>query len=89
MNDAQVPVVNMRYCEYNKAKRRLTLASEYCGMPGSLIVESHHTGRQILFRPIGVNHPDFDQDGWDGEQQIYEPVEPVAHVRTLVIYNAW
>ena len=84
-----IPTVNLEICEYTAKFRKLSLASEYFGMPREFYVHSHHTGRKILFRPIQENHPKFDYDQWDGEQQIYEPVERLKNVEILVIYNQY
>ena len=87
----RTPVVPLRSCEFDKARRRLLLASEICGMPSMLYVESHHTGRVIRFIPVGPEDKLFDPDQWDGEQQIYRPVggEAVSNVDYLVIYHQY
>ena len=41
--------------------------------PAYVQIMSHHTGNLVKFNPIKPEHPKFDQDQWDGEQQIYEP----------------
>jgi hypothetical protein len=84
-----IPTVELKLCEYNPKFHKLTLPSEYFGMPKEFYVHSHHTGRTILFRTIGENHPMFDQDQWDGEQMIYEPVDVVKNVKILVIYHQY
>lgn len=84
-----IPVVELQKCEFRAHCGKLTLASEYVGMPSALRIKSHHTGRTVLFRPIGPDHAMFDQDGWDGEQMVYEPVEPVNNVKVLVIYHQY
>lgn len=86
---ATVPTVPLEKCEYSADTGKLTLASEYCGMPNSLIIKSHHTGRKILFKRISPDHPLYDQDQWDGEQQIYAPVAMGVKVKILVIYNQY
>ena len=83
----KIPRVPLKMCDWNKGAKRLTLASEFCGMPSELIVDSP-SGTSVKFRRIGENHPQFDQDQWDGEQQIYEPCIPVPNIETLVIYHA-
>lgn len=80
------PVVSLKYCEYNKNTRVLKLASEYFGMPPKLMVRSHHTDKVVTFATITPEDPLFDEDGWDGEQQIYRPTSPVPGVDHLVIY---
>lgn len=84
-----IPLVDLKHCSFDSTKGRLTLPSEYVGMPRKLRIRSHHTGRTLLFQSIGVDHPLFDSDGWDGEQQIYEPVEPVKNTKYLVIYHQY
>ena len=85
------PTVPLRLCEFDKERRRLLLASEFCGMPSSLWIESHHTGRVVRFTPVGPEDKLFDPDQWDGEQQIYRPVggEAVSNVDYLVIYHQY
>jgi len=84
-----IPVVALDKCHFKAHCGKLTLPSEYVGMPSALRIKSHHTGRTVLFRPIQENHPMFDQDQWDGEQMVYEPVEPSTKVKVLVIYNQY
>jgi len=84
-----IPVVELSKCHFKAHCGKLTLPSEYVGMPNALRIKSHHTGRTVLFRPIQDTHPLFCQDQWDGEQQIYEPVEPTNNVRVLVIYHQY
>ncbi len=57
---------------------------------GVLFVMSHLTGIEVEFRPIRESHPLFDEDQWDGEQMIYEPVQAnlCPNVKTLVVYNS-
>ena len=54
----------------------------------TVYVKSHHTNKQVIFKPIKHYHKDFDQDQWDGEQQIYEPMDAGVNVKTLVIYRS-
>ena len=84
-----IPVVELNKCDFKAHCGKLTLASEYVGMPSALRIKSHHTGRTVLFRPIGPEHAMFDEDGWDGEQMVYEPVEAVKNVKVLVIYHQY
>jgi hypothetical protein len=87
--EPQIPTVSLHLCEYDRTRRILKLASEYMGMPPEFLVTSHHTGKQVRF--TRVNHLDtlFDQDGWDGEQQIYRPVDRVPNVDHMIIYNQY
>ena len=84
-----IPTVQLKWCEYNKTRKVLTLASEYCGMPGQLMVVSHHTDKEVRFVSIGPEDKLYDQDGWDGEQMIYRPMGDVPGVDHLVIYHAY
>ena len=87
--DQEIPTVDLKLCEYHKDRKVLTLASEYFGMPLTFFVRSHHTGREVRFVPVTPADVLFDQDGWDGEQQIYRPVGTVPGVDHMVIYNQW
>lgn len=86
---SNTPFVNLSSCEFNKTANRLTLCSELVGMPRELIVHSDYTGKDVMFRAIGPEHPLYDQDQWDGEQQIYRPLSPAGKVKTLIIYNQY
>ena len=84
-----LPTVTLSKCEYDKQRKVLKLASEYFGMPSQFFVSSHHTGKQVRFTAVGPEDVLFDQDQWDGEQQIYRPVGNVPGVDHMVIYNQW
>jgi len=86
-----IPTVSLERCEYDKSRKVLKLDSEFFGMPSSFFVESHHTGRVVRFVAVGPEDKLFDQDQWDGEQQVYRPVggEAVTKVDHMVIYHAW
>lgn len=84
-----IPTVSLKLCEYDKDRKVLKLASEYFGMPLTFFVESHHTGKQVRFVPVTPADKLFDQDQWDGEQQIYRPLGNVPGVDHMVIYNQW
>ena len=60
-------------------------------MPAKFFVKSHHTGRIVLFQPVDENDAMFDQDQWDGEQQIYKPVdsEMPTNAKYVTIYHAY
>lgn len=83
---SEIPSVSLAMCEWNPKAKRLTLASEYMGMPRSFYVVSHKTGKEFRFREIGPEDILYDEDQWDGEQKIYRPVGhcPVDH---MVIYH--
>ena len=84
-----IPTVDLKLCEYDKERRVLKMASEYFGMPLTFFVRSHHTGKEVRFVPVTPADVLFDQDQWDGEQQIYRPVEHLPNVDRLVIYNQY
>lgn len=83
----EIPLVDLKLCEYDKTRKVLKLASEYFGMPLTFGVKSHHTGNIVRFVPVNPADPLFDEDHWDGEQQIYRPVGSVPNVEYMVIYN--
>jgi hypothetical protein len=85
----ELPTVRLDLCEFDKQRGILKLASEYMGMPPQFFVHSHHTGKDVRFVAVGPEDILFDQDGWDGEQQIYRPVGNVPNVDHLVIYNQY
>ncbi len=89
MDKPRIPVVDLKYCEFDKNRRVLKLASEFFGMPGEFFVRSHHTGKEVRFTVVNQHDKLFDQDGWDGEMCIYRPVGNVPNVDHMVIYNAW
>ena len=82
-----IPNISLEVCDYDKERKVLKLASEYIGMPMTFFVRSHHTGKEVRFVPVSPADVLFDQDQWDGEQQIYRPLGHVPGVDHLVIYN--
>ena len=84
-----IPTVDLTLCEYDKTRKVLKLASEYMGMPLTFFVKSHHTGKMVCFVPVTPADKLFDQDQWDGEQQIYRPLGNVPGVDHMVIYHAY
>lgn len=84
----QIPTVSLGECSYNKESRVLRLDSNIAGMPPSIFIQSHKTGKDIRFIAIGPEDKLFDQDQWDGEQQIYRPTHP-CNVDYLVIHNSY
>lgn len=85
----EIPVIGLEQCEYDKSRRVLKLESDYVGMPKTLFVRSHHTGREVRFVVVGPEDRLFDQDQWDGEQQVYRPLGNVPGVDHMVIYHAY
>ena len=84
-----IPTVDLKFCEYNRDRKVLKLASEFFGMPKEFYVKSHHTGKTVRFTVVGPEDKLFDPDQWDGEQQVYRPVGNVPGVDHMVIYHAW
>ena len=82
-----IPTVDLKFCEYNRDRKVLKLASEFFGMPKEFYVKSHHTGKEVRFVAVGPEDKLFDQDQWDGEQQIYRPVGDVPNVDHMIIYH--
>ena len=85
----RIPSIDLSKCDYDKSRKVLKLASEYFGMPLTFFVHSHHTGKEVRFVPVTPADVLFDQDGWDGEQQIYRPLGNVPGVDHMVIYNQY
>lgn len=82
-----IPTVKLALCEYDKTRKVLKLCSNHIGKPCEFFVESHHTGKTVRFTAVGEHDVLFDQDQWDGEQQIYRPIGVVPGVDHMVIYN--
>ena len=53
--------------------------------PNELYVQSHISGRTVKFVTIPEDHPEFDQDQWDGEAMVYYSKEPGVNVTVLVL----
>lgn len=83
--------IPLKLCEYNKATKTLLLASEYWGggFPNEVDIKSHHTGKTVHFVRVDEHSPFWDQDGWDGEQMVYVPTEPVPNVVKMAVYHQW
>lgn len=81
--------VSLELCEYRKGTRVLTLASEFFGMPREFFVRSHLTDRVVKFTVVTPSDSLYSEDQWDGEEQIYRPVEHLPNVDYMVIYNQW
>jgi hypothetical protein len=84
-----IPTVELKFCEYDKNRKVLKLASEFFGMPREFFVRSHHTNKMVRFTSVGPEDKLFDQDQWDGEQQVYRPVGNVPNVDHMVIYHQY
>ena len=79
--------VSLNICDFDKTAKTLRLrADAFAGrFPQKFEVVSHHTGAKVVFQHIGPDHPLFDEDHWDGEMAIYEPVSPTPGVAVLVL----
>lgn len=84
-----IPWVSLRVCEYDSQRRILKMSGEHVGMPRQLMIRSHKTGRDVRFCAVGPHDILYDQDQWDGEQQIYRPMGMVDAVDHLIITNLW
>lgn len=86
---AHVPTVNLALCHYKAHCGKLELSTAHTNgrMPASIFIQSHHTGRTVLFSCVKEGDPLFDQDQYDGEQQVYRPSVPEERVKLLVIHN--
>jgi hypothetical protein len=91
MAEKIIPTIPLSEFDFSKKDRELSIYSEvFSGsFPCAILVESHHSGRTVEFKPIGMEHPRFDHDFWDGEMAIYEPVTPVPNVALLVVRHAY
>lgn len=85
----QLPTISLKVCDYDKTRKVLKLSSDFIGMPRQFLAVSHHTGATVRFVAVGPEDVLFNQDGWDGEQQIYRPVGDVPKVDHLVISHQW
>lgn len=81
--------VTLDICEFDKTLKVLKLTSEHIGMPAKFSVCSHRTGKVVEFNVVQPGDSLFDEDQYDGEQQIYRPVEHLNNVEYLVIYNQY
>jgi hypothetical protein len=84
---ASIPTVELAVCDYNKERKVLTLTSDVIGKPREFMVKSHHSGKEVRFVVIGPEDKLYDEDQWDGEQQIYRPTSVSTNVEYMVIYN--
>ena len=90
VDEFERPYIPLRVCEYNKRTRVLRVASDFVCM-SEIFIESHHTGRVVRFVPVGPDDVLYDEDGWDGEQQVFRPCEGefYTNVDHLVVYNPY
>ena len=84
-------MVGLEYCTYDKRGKKLILASEFFagGFPREIELRSHYTGKVITFIPVQQGDELYDEDGWDGEQCIYRPIQFVPNVDYLIVHHEW
>ena len=73
-------VHNLKDLEFRKAVNGydyIVVPSSYTRgiFPEYVQVQSHKTGKIVRFNHINPEHPRYDEDGWDGEQAIYQPAD--------------
>ena len=81
-----IETASLRDFSWNSRRRELHGYSEiFAGdFPKEILVVSHHTNRMLTFRPVGPGHRLFDEDGWDGEQQVYEAAGGASDIVLLL-----
>lgn len=84
---ATTHMVSTSQCHYDKVRKVLRMSSKVIGMPLTFHVRSHHTGKIVRFVPVNPGDCLYDEDQWDGEQQVYRPVYSCLGVDHFVIYN--
>jgi hypothetical protein len=80
--------VSLEAFNYDKERKVLSLVvyqRPRCGFPKYLMVQSHHTGKEVRFSAVDRHDKLFDEDHWDGMQQIYRPIGNVPNVDHLVL----
>lgn len=85
--------VPLSTCKYDKQRGTLCIAYKDLpfqfkggGFPACVFIHSENTGRTVSFYPVGSNDSLYDEDQWDGEQQIYRPNVALETVNHLVIH---
>ncbi len=78
---------NLTNATFRKATKQLTLGLKFVGpaYPHEIDLYSDYTGNVITFRSIGPDDKMFDEDGWDGVQQVYAPVQHCPRVEYLIV----
>ena len=82
--------LNLNLCLFNKTSKRLYCTSTVFdrSFPKEIDVTSNHTNKVVKFKPVQPGHPDWDEDGWDGEMCVYAPVELLPNVKTLTVFHS-
>ena len=90
-DEAHVSTVGLELCHYKAHCGKLELSTAHTNdrLPASIFIQSHRTGRVVRFSKVTETDPLFDQDQWDGEQQVYRPSpnELQLRVKVLVIHR--
>lgn len=96
MNRYEEPIatISTADCFYSTTRKILSIPLRNVSFegrsrfPSRIHVESHHTGRVVLFTQVQFGHPLFDEDGWDGEQMVYVPAqsEMTTKAQSLAVY---
>ena len=79
-------IINLTYCKWQKSLNQISSVWNK-GFPASVHVFSQTSGSFREYRPVDFSDPRFDQDQWDGEQQIYRTTEPTKQAEYLVLYH--
>lgn len=90
-------IIHLNDCEYNKQNKTIIYRhteSAYLNnqwpvrFPREILVRSRVTKRIVVFKSIDPDHPKFDYDQWDGEQQVYEHMESALKTVDLLYITA-
>lgn len=77
--------------KFDKTRKTLSIPRDsfyYDGrFPVELEVKSAHTGKVVKF--VRDDEAYENNEGWDGEQMEYVPVDSVRNVERLIIYNGY
>ena len=84
-----IPETSLVNFAFNREHGRLTGASEMFGgsFPSEFVVKNYKTQRSLTFKPVQPGDKLFDQDQWDGVQQIYRPSDDSTPVKSLVLHH--
>lgn len=78
--------INLSQATFDKQNKELRLDAKLVGgYPREILVMSDYTQNVITFRVIGPEDRRFDMDQWDGELQIYAPVEHCPRVEYMIV----
>lgn len=78
--------ISLSECFFVKEKRVLQIPYKVLrGYPAEFFVRSPSTSKEVRFAVIGPEDIMFDEDQWDGEQQIYRPIGNVPTLDYAVV----